>query len=75
MIRKKTYKNTAGKEIMKMNLSIDNSEHIYFHDVLFAFMKRSYSRVFMKNVSSKGMEILKKAEEVSYKKLKKLKKK
>lgn len=75
MARKKTYKNTAGKEIMKMNLAIDNSQHIYFHDVLFAFMKRSYSKVFMKNASQKGAEILKKAEELSQKKLKKIKKK
>jgi len=54
IIRKKNYKNTAGKIIMKMNLQTDQTGHIYFHDVLFSFMKRSYSKIFMKNLSPKG---------------------
>ena len=54
---------------MRMNLSTDQHGNINFNDVLLAFFKRSYSKVYNKNITAKASEIIKKAEEISQRKL------
>lgn len=74
ILRKKQYKNTAGKAVMRMNLTTDQQGNIYFNDVLFGFIKRSYMKIYNKNLTLKGTEIIKKAEEVTNKKIRQLNK-
>ncbi len=72
IIRRKQYNNTAAKAIMRMNLTTDQQGNIYYNDILFGFMKRSYMKIFNKNLTAKGGEIIKRAEETSSKKIRQL---
>ena len=66
----------AAKAIMKMNISSDADDFIYFNDLLYASLKLSYySKITDKNTSANALKILNKVEEKVLNKFEGIKKK
>ena len=53
-----------------MNLSSDGEGFIYFNELFFAIVKKSYSKVFTKNLKPEGVPFILNAEQKTMRKIK-----
>ncbi len=45
MMRTRNFKNFAAKSLMQMNVCVDPQGDLYFNDLLYAFIRRVYTKL------------------------------